>query len=120
MTQAILPLLLKSMAARMVNLSSCLGSLAMNGDPASPNSFAQLIGYGASKAALHMLTVQLSQEFRNTSRVVNSISRGYAKTDLTGCIGFLIPAAKTPVNYALLGDNAVSGRFVNSESVIAW
>jgi NAD(P)-dependent dehydrogenase (short-subunit alcohol dehydrogenase family) len=121
-TQAMLPLLRKSTAARIVNLSSSLGSLAGNGDPSSPYYSAQLIGYNASKAALNMLTVQLSEELRNTPHVVNSVSPGYVKTDLTGGNGFLTPvqAAKTPVQFALLGGDAVSGRFVNSDGEIAW
>jgi NAD(P)-dependent dehydrogenase (short-subunit alcohol dehydrogenase family) len=120
--QAMLPLLRKSTAARIVNLSSTLGSLASNGDPSSPYYSSQLVGYNASKAALNMLTVQLSEEFRDTPHVVNSISPGYAKTDLTGNKGFITAkqAAKTPVQFALLGDDAVSGRFVDVDGEIAW
>jgi NAD(P)-dependent dehydrogenase (short-subunit alcohol dehydrogenase family) len=121
-TQAMLPLLLKSTAARIVNLSSTLGSLAMNGDPSSPYYSSQLIGYNASKAALNMLTVQLSEELRNTPHVVNSVSPGYTKTDLTGGNGFLTAeeAARTPVQFALLGDDAVSGQFVDVDGKIPW
>jgi NAD(P)-dependent dehydrogenase (short-subunit alcohol dehydrogenase family) len=121
-TQAMLPLLWKSTAARIVNLSSTLGSLASNGDPSSPYYSSQLIGYNASKAALNMLTVQLSEELRDTPHVVNSISPGYAKTDLTGNKGFITAeqAAKTPVQFALLEDDAVSGRFVDADGEIAW
>jgi NAD(P)-dependent dehydrogenase (short-subunit alcohol dehydrogenase family) len=121
-TQAMLPLLRKSTAARIVNLSSSLGSLAGNGDPSSPYYSAQLIGYNASKAALNMLTVQLSEELRGTPHVVNSVSPGYVKTDLTGGSGFLTPdqGAKTPVQFALLGDDAVSGRFISSDGETAW
>jgi NAD(P)-dependent dehydrogenase (short-subunit alcohol dehydrogenase family) len=121
-TQAMLPLLRKSSAARIVNLSSSLGSLAGNGDPSSPYYSAQLVGYNASKAALNMLTVQLSEELRETPHVVNSISPGYAKTDLTGNKGFITAdqAAKTPVQFALLAEDAVSGRFVDANGEIAW
>ena len=107
--QAMLPLLRKSTAARIVNLSSTLGSLASNGDSSSPYYSSQLAGHNASKAALNMLTVQLSGELRETPHVVNSISPGYAKTDLTGNKGFITAdqAAKTPVQYALLGEDAV-------------
>ena len=121
-TQAMLPLLRKSAAARIVNLSSALGSLAMNGDPSSPYYSARLIGYNASKAALNMLTVQLSAEFRDSPHVVNSVSPGYVKTDLTRHTGFLTPdqAAKTPVHFALLGDGAVSGRFVDAHGETPW
>jgi NAD(P)-dependent dehydrogenase (short-subunit alcohol dehydrogenase family) len=121
-TQAMLPLLRESKAARIVNLSSALGSLTMNGDPSSPYYSARLIGYNASKAALNMLTVQLSEELRGTPHAVNSVSPGYVKTDLTRGNGFLTPdqAAATPVKFALLGDDAVSGRHVDSNGEIAW
>ena len=56
-TQAMLPLLRKSKSARIVNVSSGLGSLAQNGDPSYPFAAAKVIGYSASKAALNMLTV---------------------------------------------------------------
>ncbi len=121
-TQAMLPLLRQARAARIVNLSSSLGSLSVNGDPTSPYSSARLIGYNASKAALNMLTVQLAEELRDTPHVINSVSPGYVRTDLTGHSGFMTPeeGAKLPVLYALLGDDAVSGRFVEAAGETPW
>jgi NAD(P)-dependent dehydrogenase (short-subunit alcohol dehydrogenase family) len=121
-TQAMLPLLRFSSAARIVNLSSSLGSLSVNGDPTSPYYSARLIGYNASKAALNMLTVQLAEELRDTPHVINSVSPGYVKTDLTGHNGFMSAeeGAKLPVEYALLGDDAVSGRFVEASGDTPW
>lgn len=121
-TQAMLPLLRLAPAARIVNLSSALGSLAVNGDPASPYYSARLIGYNASKAALNMLTVQLAEELRGTAIVVNSVSPGYVRTDLTGHMGFMTPAegAALPVAYALLGTDAVSGSFVEPGGNSPW
>jgi NAD(P)-dependent dehydrogenase (short-subunit alcohol dehydrogenase family) len=121
-TQAMLSLLRRSPAARIVNLSSSLGSLALNGDPESPYYSARLIGYNASKAALNMLTVQLSEELRGTKIVVSSVSPGYVKTDLTGHRGLLTAeeGARLPVKYALLGEDAVSGRFVEASGETPW
>lgn len=121
-TQAMLPLLRNSPAARIVNLSSSLGSLTVNGDPTSPYYAARLIGYNASKAAVNMLTVQLAEELRNTAIVVNSVSPGYVKTDLTGHNGYMTPeeGARLPVEYALLGEDAVSGRFVEPGAETPW
>jgi len=59
-TQAMLPLLKKAPSGRIVNVSSELGSMTLNSDPAWEHSNAKLIGYNASKAALNMLTVQLA------------------------------------------------------------
>jgi NAD(P)-dependent dehydrogenase (short-subunit alcohol dehydrogenase family) len=121
-TQAMLPLLHRSPAGRIVNISSALGSLTINGDPASPYYEAKLIGYNASKAALNMLTVQLSAELRDTPILVNSVSPGYVKTDLTGGTGNLTPAeaAITPVRFALLDENGVSGGFFDADGEEPW
>ncbi len=121
-TQAMLPLLRLAPAARIVNLSSSLGSLSVNGDPTSPYYSARLIGYNASKAALNMLTVQLAQELLGTPIVINSVSPGYVKTDLTGHTGFMTPeeGARLPVKYALLGENAISGRFIEASGETPW
>ncbi|QTK81931.1 MULTISPECIES: SDR family oxidoreductase [Agrobacterium] len=121
-TQVMLPLLHKSSAGRIVNLATTLGSLTVNGDPTSPYYEARLIGYNASKAALNMLTVQLAAELKGSSIVVNSVAPGYVKTDLTGGNGYMTPeeGARLPVQYALLDDNAVSGRFVAPEGSVGW
>lgn len=121
-TQAMLPLLRRSNAGRIVNLSTTLGSLAINGDPSSPYYEARLIGYNASKAALNMLTVQSAAELRDTSIVVNSVAPGYVKTDLTGGNGVMTPAegARLPVEYALLGPDAISGSFVEPQGNVPW
>lgn len=121
-TKALLPLLRKSTGGRIVNLATTLGSLAINGDPSSPYFDARLIGYNASKAALNMLTVQLAAELKETPIVVNSVAPGYVKTDLTGGNGFMTAeeGARLPVEYALLGDDAVSGHFVEPGGTAPW
>lgn len=117
--QAMLPLLRAAPTGRIVNLSSSLGSLTLNGDPESPYYSSQFIGYNASKAALNMLTVQLHEELRDTSIVVNSVSPGFVKTDLTG-YGTMTPeeGARLPVRYALSGGE--SGRFVEPDGETPW
>ena len=118
-TQAMLPLLRAAPAARIVNLASSLGSLTLNGDPGSTYYSQRFIGYNASKAALNMLTVQLHEELRDTNIVVNSVSPGFVKTDLTG-YGSITPeeGARLPVRYALVGKE--SGRFVEAAGETPW
>jgi NAD(P)-dependent dehydrogenase (short-subunit alcohol dehydrogenase family) len=118
-TQAMLPLLKEAPAGRIVNLSSSLGSLTLNADPSSTYYSQRFIGYNASKAALNMLTIQLSEELRSTSIVVNSVSPGFVKTDLTG-YGNMTPeeGAKLPVLYALSGDQ--TGAFVEPNGTTPW
>lgn len=115
LTQAVLPLLRKSPAPRVVNLSSSLGSLTLNGDAASPYFSQQFIGYNASKAALNMLTVQLSA----MGITANSVSPGFVKTDLTG-YGVMTPdeGARLPVCHALAG--AATGGFFEPDGVTPW
>lgn len=121
-TQALLPLLRLSPSGRIVNLSSTLGSLAGNADKSSPYFAARLIGYNASKAALNMLTVQLAGELQDTPILVNSVSPGYVKTDLTGNTGYLSPAAgaTTPVMLALQDDAGRRGQFIDADGTVAW
>lgn len=121
-TQAMVPLLRRSKSGTIVNLSTPLGSLTINGDPTSPFYNYRLIGYGASKAALNLLTLQLSAELRESGISVNSVVPGFVKTDLTGQQGNMTPAegARLPVEYALLEDNTVSGRFVGPGAELPW
>jgi NAD(P)-dependent dehydrogenase (short-subunit alcohol dehydrogenase family) len=118
-TQAMMPLLREAPSARIVNVSSSLGSLTLNGDPSSPYHSAQFIGYNASKAALNMLTVQLREELRGTPIVVNSVSPGFVRTDLTGH-GTMTPeeGARLPVRYALEGE--ATGTFVEPGGTTPW
>lgn len=121
-TKAMLPLIKRAPAGRIVNMSSSLGSLTLNGDPTSTYYSAQLLGYNASKAALNMLTVQLSEELRGTPATVNSVSPGFVKTDLNGHTGHLSveEGARLPVEFALQGDDAVSGQFVEAGGQTPW
>jgi NAD(P)-dependent dehydrogenase (short-subunit alcohol dehydrogenase family) len=119
-TQAMLPLLRAAPAARIVNLSSSLGSLSGNADPSSPYYSQRFIGYNASKAAVNMLTIQLREELRETPIIVNSVSPGFVKTDLTGGYGDISPeeGARLPVQYALAGDE--NGCFKENSRDTPW
>jgi NAD(P)-dependent dehydrogenase (short-subunit alcohol dehydrogenase family) len=121
-TQAMLPLLRRSGSARIVNVSSGLGSLAQNGDPNYSSADTKLLGYSASKVALNMFTVQLAYELRGTAIKVNSADPGYTATDLNGFRGHqTIPegAAET-IRLALLNDDGPSGTFSNSAGAVPW
>lgn len=118
-TQAVLPLLSTSPAGRIVNVSSSLGSLTLNGDPTSTYYSQQFTGYNASKASLNMLTIQLHQELKEIGIIVNSVSPGLVKTDLTG-YGNMTPeeGARLPVQYALTA--TTSGTFVEPDNTTPW
>jgi NAD(P)-dependent dehydrogenase (short-subunit alcohol dehydrogenase family) len=121
-TQAMLPMLRKAPSARIVNVSSGLGSLTQNGDPAYPSAATKLIGYSASKAALNMLTVELAYELRDTAIKVNSADPGYTATDLNGHRGHqTIPeGAAEAIRLALLPAEGPTGGFSNSKGNVPW
>ena len=117
-TNAMIDLLKKSENGRVVNVSSSVGSLTLQGDPNwPPFEFAKMAVYGASKAALNMLTVQYAFEFRNTNIKVNSVCPGYTQTDFTGHQGGEVSlAANRIIKYAIMDEKGPSGRFFSEES----
>jgi len=119
-TQAMLPLLRKSAAGRIVNVSSGLGSLTRNAQP-NPSS-TNLIGYSASKAALNMLTVQLARLLSDTNIKVNSAAPGYTATALNNFRGTqTIPeGAVEAVRLALLPDDGPTGSYSERTGVVPW
>jgi NAD(P)-dependent dehydrogenase (short-subunit alcohol dehydrogenase family) len=121
-TQAMLPLLREAPAARIVNVSSGLASLALNGDPEWPFAPYKLLGYNASKAALNMLTVQLAYELRDTAIKVNSADPGFTATDMNGHLGTqtIEEGAAEPVRLALLPPDGPTGGFFETAGPNPW
>jgi len=122
LTQAVLPMLRNSTAGRIVNVSSGLGSITLNGDPDWQNPRFKLLGYSASKAALNMMTVQLAYELRGTSIKVNAADPGYTATDLNGNSGpqTVEEGAAEPVRLALLPSDGPTGGFFDSAGPHPW
>jgi NAD(P)-dependent dehydrogenase (short-subunit alcohol dehydrogenase family) len=121
-TQAMLPLLRKAPAGRIVNVSSGLGSLTWNADPNWEYAPVKLLGYNASKAAMNMLTVQLAYELRETAIKVNSANSGYTATDLNGHRGHQTVAegAAETVRLALLPPDGPTGGFFETSGPDPW
>jgi NAD(P)-dependent dehydrogenase (short-subunit alcohol dehydrogenase family) len=121
-TQALLPLLRKSPAGRIVNLSSTIGSLGMLSDPATFDGDFRFLGYGASKAAVNMVTVQLAHELRDTPIKVNSAHPGWIKTDMGGeeAPGTAEQGADTPVWLATLPTDGPTGGFFSERKPMPW
>ncbi|HJW46552.1 MAG TPA: SDR family oxidoreductase [Lysobacter sp.] len=120
-TQAFLPLLHKSPAARIVNVSSLLGSIAANADPASPIYDFKVPAYNVSKSAVNAWTVQLAHELRDTQIKVNAVHPGSVKTDMNAAGEIEVTdGAKTSVRMALLDDAGPSGGFVYFEDTLPW
>ena len=122
-TQAFLPLLRKSAAGRIVNVSSLLGSITTHADPSSPiYDYKAPVSYNVSKSTVNAWTVQLAHELRNTSIKVNSIHPGHVKTDMGGETAPLEIAegAKTSVELALIGANGPNGSFSHLGQTLPW
>jgi len=121
-TQALLPLIRKSPAGRIVNLASILASLAYHADPKSPIYHAKSFAYDASKSALNAFTIHLAYELRNTRIKVNSAHPGWVKTEMGGDQApmELADGSKTSVALATLGDDGPSGGFFHMGQPLPW
>ena len=121
-TQALLPLVKKSRAGRIVNVSSGLGSIALNADPNWAYAAVKLTGYNASKAALNMFTVLLAAELKDTGIKVNAVNPGYTATDLNGNSGHqsIEEGAAETVRMAQISDDGLTGGFTSTEGVEPW
>ena len=104
--------------ARVVNMSSPLGSLALMSDPDSPEHFHRLLAYNSSKAALNALTIMYANLLRPKGILVNAVSPGLVGTDLNGYrpgangVRTVEEGAQVPVRAALFGPDGPTGRFL--------
>ncbi|WP_030775484.1 SDR family oxidoreductase [Streptomyces sp. NRRL S-920] len=124
-TTAFLPLIRRSQAGRIVNVSSLLGSLGTHSDPNSyaySPMFKSLPAYSASKSAINSWTVHLAYELRDTPVKVNAVHPGYTKTDMNEGAGDLeIPdGARTSVDMALLDSDGPTGSYVHRGEIVPW
>jgi NAD(P)-dependent dehydrogenase (short-subunit alcohol dehydrogenase family) len=111
-TNAMLPLLRRAPAARIVNVSSEVGSIAAMTDPGSPLARMPAgLAYPSSKTALNMITALYAKELRDTPIKVNAANPGYTATDLNGNSGFrsAAEAAEVSVHLATLDASGPSG-----------
>lgn len=120
LTQRLLPLLRKSDAGRIVNVSSILGSLAIHsrGGGMSYKPFA----YDASKTAVNAFTIHLAAALVGTNIKVNSAHPGWARTDMGGPSAPLTASegAETAVRLATLGPDGPTGKFFHGEEELPW
>jgi NAD(P)-dependent dehydrogenase (short-subunit alcohol dehydrogenase family) len=120
-TQQMLPLLREAPAARIVNISSGLGSLTLNADPSFPYRQVFSVGYAASKTALNAITLAFAIELESTTIKVNAVSPGFAATALNNFAGTetVEQAARAPINVAL-DENGPTGKFISLEGPLPW
>jgi NAD(P)-dependent dehydrogenase (short-subunit alcohol dehydrogenase family) len=117
-TQAFMDLLRRSPQPRIVNVGSSGASLTLNSDPTWKYYHHKGAVYPASKAALHMYTIVLAYELRDTPFKVNAVDPGFTATDLNNHrgTGTVEDAAARLVKYVLVGEDGPTGKFISEEN----
>ena len=126
-TQALLPLIRKSSAGRIVNVSSLLGSISEHQNPASfIYDFKGVPSYNVSKSAVNAWTVHLAHELKDTGIKVNTIHPGYVKTDMNKAGDVqngeldVADGARTSVRLALIDNDGPTGGYFYFDQVLPW
>jgi len=119
-TAAFLPLLRRSAAPRIVNVSSSAGSLALTSDFDNQNPIA--LGYVPSKTALTSLTIQYARGLAAEKILVNAVCPGFVATDLNGFRGVRSPeqGATQAVAMATIPADGPTGTFTDDQGPVPW
>lgn len=122
LTQALIPLLQRSSAGRIVNLSSILGSQTLHSSANSPIEVAKGLAYNASKSALNMFTIHLAHALKDSNIKVNSAHPGWVKTELGGehAPMEISDSWKTSVRLATLPADGPSGAYFHEDQPLPW
>jgi NAD(P)-dependent dehydrogenase (short-subunit alcohol dehydrogenase family) len=117
---AFIPLLEKSEAPVVVNVSSGVGSLGLAADPDGPWSEANYPVYASSKAALNMLTIRYAAALPNMR--INSVDPGFTATDFNQHRGTqtVEQGAEAVVRYARIAPDGPTGRFFDASGAVPW
>jgi NAD(P)-dependent dehydrogenase (short-subunit alcohol dehydrogenase family) len=122
LTRAMMPLIEKSTAGRIVNVTSVLGSLSLHSNPDAPIAGTKSFAYNASKTAVNQFTVHLASALKETHIKVNAAHPGWVKTGLGGPNAPLetTDGVKTIINLATLPDDGPTGTYQHMGKVIPW
>ena len=122
LTQALVPLLRKGRSARVVNVSSVMGSTTVHADPTGPLWGNKPFAYDASKSALNAFTVHLAQALAADGILVNSAHPGWVKTALGGDWAPMSveDGARTIVELATLPDGGPTASFRHRGDSVPW
>jgi len=114
-TNAMLPLLRRAEAPRIVNVSSNMGSLTLQTGPI-------MAAYAPSKTMLNSITAQYARRFADTNIIVNAVCPGYVATDFTGFNAPRTPeqGAAIAVRLATLPEGGPRGGFFDDEGPVPW
>jgi len=119
-THAFLPLLLRSPAPVIVNVSSGLGSMARMTTPGSPSSAYPGVAYPSSKAAVNMITLRYAKAFPGIR--INAVEPGFTATDLNMFQGTqtVQQGAEIIVRMAQVGPDGPTGGYFDASGPIPW
>jgi NAD(P)-dependent dehydrogenase (short-subunit alcohol dehydrogenase family) len=119
-THAFLPLLQRSSAPVIVNVSSGLASLTDLSDPDSYIHFYPGVSYPASKTTINAITIQFAKAF--PAMRINAVDPGYTNTDLNGRTGTqtVEGGARIIVRMAQLTAAGPTGTFTSARGPVAW
>jgi len=114
-TNAMLPLLRRADSPRIVNMSSTMGSLALQTGPV-------MAAYAPSKSMLNSVTAQYARRLADTNVIVNAACPGYVATDFTGFNAPRTPeqGAAIAIRLATLPDDGPRGGFFDDDGVVPW
>lgn len=117
---AFLPLLQRSTAPVVVNVSSGLASLTRVSTPGTSSYAYRGVAYPASKAAVNMITVQYAKAF--PEMWINAVEPGFTKTDLNGNAGLqtVEQGAEIIVRMAQVGPDGPTGGYFAAEGALPW
>ena len=121
--QAMLPLLRESSDARIMNVSSDVGSLTLNADPSHPYHARFGPIYPASKTAENAITLAMMIELEETDMKVNLVSPAFTATTLNLFAGTqsVEDGSREVVRVALLGPDGPTGTYTKWENTpIPW
>jgi NAD(P)-dependent dehydrogenase (short-subunit alcohol dehydrogenase family) len=118
--RAFLPLLQRSTAAVVVNVSSALASLTWATTPGTRPHTYTLVAYPASKTVVNMITVQYAKAFPNMR--INAVEPGFTQTDLNGNTGLqtVEQGAEIIVRMAQVGTDGPTGGYFDAEGTLPW
>ncbi|MBA3663776.1 MAG: SDR family oxidoreductase [Bacteroidetes bacterium] len=121
-TQELIPLLQKSPAGRIVNVTSDLSSLTLHNDPTWKYYPFKSAGYGVSKTALNGYTVMLAFGLKDTNIKVNAVNPGHTATDFNNYRGDKTPdqTAGVIVKCATIDHDGPTGKLFNAEGEMPW
>ncbi|MFD7868065.1 SDR family oxidoreductase [Streptomyces sp. NPDC057682] len=122
-TNAMLPLLRRSAAPRIVNMSSGVGSLTRQSQDGAEDTTGPIsAAYTPSKTFLNALTVQYARELTGTNILINAGCPGFVATDLNGFRGTRAPAqgAAIAIRLATLPDDGPTGGFFEDAGPVPW